>query len=141
MQVRYLDGFKFQVEQRGHVLVTDQPRPVSGDEGMTPVELMGAALGGCVAVYAADFLTRNEIPREGLVVEVEWQSATQPNRVGAYNVVVRVPHALTERQNASLSRLVHACTVHNTFSHPPRIDIALTTPISDPQPGDSMPTR
>ncbi len=130
MQVRFVDGFKFEIEQRGHLLVTDQPRPVGGDEGMTPVELMGAALGGCVAVYAADFLVRNELPREGLTVDVQWQSASQPNRVGAYEVTVRVPQALTERQSASLSRLVHACTVHNTLSHPPSVKIDLTTPSS-----------
>lgn len=130
MKVNYVDGFKFIIEQRGHVVVTDQPRPVGSDEGMTPVELMGAALGGCIAVYAADFLARNEIPREGLAVDVEWESAAQPNRVGAYAVRVQVPQPLSERQSASLSRLIHACTVHNTLTHPPKIDIALTSPSS-----------
>jgi len=128
MKVSYVEGFKFRIEQRGHVVVTDQPRPVSSDEGMTPVELMGAALGSCIAVYAADFLARNEMSREGLAVDVEWESAAQPNRVGTYAVRVEVPQPLSERQSASLSRLVHACTVHNTFSHPPKIDIALTMP-------------
>jgi uncharacterized OsmC-like protein len=127
MQVRHVSGFKFEIEQRGHTVVTDQPRPVGGNEGMTPVELMGAALGGCVAVYAADFLGRNGLSLEGLAVDVDWQSATQPNRVGSYKVTVRVTAPLTERQSTSLSRLVHACTVHNTFSHPPAIVIALAT--------------
>lgn len=94
---------------------------------MTPVELLAGALGGCVAVYALDYLRRNDLPTAGVEVEVDWTGAEKPHRIGAFAVSVRIPVALTERQRASLQRIVQGCTVHNTLHHPPAVAIELAT--------------
>jgi len=125
MKIRHLEGLRFEVEQRGHKIITDQPLPTGGDGGMTPVEFLGAALGACIAVYAADYLQRNGISMEGFEVRTDWARADRPKRLGAFEVKVVIPHELTARQQASLSRIVKACTVHNTLEHPPEITIEL----------------
>jgi putative redox protein len=125
MQITYIDGYKFAIENRGIEVITDQPAPVGGDAGLTPVEFMGAALGSCVGVFAVDYLKRNELSTDGFRVDVEWTAASAPKRIGHYAVKVQAPAELTERQRASLTRIVHACTVHKTLEHPPEIEVEL----------------
>ncbi|MBM4371754.1 MAG: OsmC family protein [Deltaproteobacteria bacterium] len=125
MQITYLDGFRFAIENRGLRVITDQRPPLGGGEGLEPVELLAASLGSCVGVYAIDYLHRNGLRAEGFRVEVDWSGAAAPRRIGQFTIKVHVPGALTERQRASLERIVHGCTVHNTLTHAPGIDIEL----------------
>ncbi len=125
MKITYIDGFKFAIENRGIEIITDQPAPVGGSEGLTPPELMSGALGSCVGVYAVDYLKRNDLPTEGFRVDVEWTGASAPKRIGAYEIKVHLPARLTDRQRASLSRIVQACTIHKTLEHPPEIQVDL----------------
>lgn len=125
MKITYIDGYKFAIENRGIEVITDQPAPVGGGEGLTPPELMGAALGACVGVYAVDYLKRNDLSTEGFRVEVEWTGASAPKRIGGFEVKVHLPVDLTDRQRASLSRIVQSCTVHKTLEHPPEIQVDL----------------
>jgi putative redox protein len=131
MQIRHIEGYKFEIEERGIKVVTDQPRPVGGNEGLAPVEFLGASLGACVGVFAADYLMRNNLATDGLTIDVAWQGASQPHRVGHFQVQVNVPVELSDRQRASLSRIVQGCTVHNTLHHPPEIRIDLAEPRGD----------
>ncbi len=128
MKIRHIDGYKFEIEERGIKVITDQPRPAGNNEGLMPVDFLGAALGSCVGVYAAGFLMRNELATDGLTVDITWQGARSPNRIGSYDIRVNVPVALDERQQASMARIVQGCTVHNTLHHPPEIAINLVTP-------------
>ncbi len=128
MKITHISGFKFDVESRGHHIITDQPRPVGGDEGMMPTEFLGASLGGCVAVYAIEYLMRHDLPTEGFSVDVVWQGAQRPNRIGAFQVTVNVPVALSEKHRATLERTCKACTVHHTLEHPPETTILLNAP-------------
>ncbi len=125
MKISYIDGFKFAIENRGIEVITDQPSTVGPGDGLTPPEFLGAALGGCVAVYAIDYLKRNDLNTDGFQVDVEWTKAIMPNRIGGFDVKVRLPGGLTDRQRASLSRIVKACTIHNTLEHPPEIQVEL----------------
>ena len=128
MEVNYVDGARFEIGTRGHTVISDQPEPHGEDRGMTPPELLAGALGSCIGVFAVEYLKRNKLPQAGLKVELDWQRADKPKRIGSYVVKVSVPHPLTQRQQTSLSRIVRACTVHNTLSHPPRIDVELIGP-------------
>ena len=128
MEVDYVDGARFEIKTRGHTVTSDQPEPFGENRGMTPPELLAGGVGACIGLYAAEYLKRNELPVEGLKVELDWQPATGPKRIGSYVAKVSVPHQLTPRQQASLSRIVKACTVHNTLSHPPQIDVELISP-------------
>jgi uncharacterized OsmC-like protein len=48
----------------GEVVLTDQPTTAGGeDAAMTPVELLVASLGSCVAFYAGRYLARHGLNR------------------------------------------------------------------------------
>lgn len=125
MQIRHLGGYKFEIEERGLKVISDQPVPYGENAGMMPVDFLGASLGACIAGYAANFLKRNDIPTDDMHIELTWWGENGPKRIGGYDVKVKVPHELTERQQAGLSRVIQGCTVHNTLEHPPEIKIEL----------------
>ena len=57
--VQHLGAVQFEVKARRHTIISDQPVEGGGfDEGMTPPELMLAALGSCAAYYAAEYLRK-----------------------------------------------------------------------------------
>ena len=127
--VEYLDGVKFSVNSRGHVIVCDQPAEHGGEDcGMTPPEFLLAALGTCAGFYAAQYLKARSLPVEGLRVRVEAEKAQQPARLGSFLIEVTAPHADDERHGEGLRRAVERCLIHKTLAHPPKIAIDLRAP-------------
>ncbi|MFD0274627.1 OsmC family protein [Kitasatospora sp. NPDC127111] len=122
-------GDVYAITARGHLLTVDQPVPDGGtDTGPTPVELLSAALAGCVAHYAGRYLDRHGIARDGLRVTVDHTMATdRPARITSMTVHLTVPQLPRERADGLLAVASH-CTVHNTLGRPPKVSITLEEP-------------
>ena len=118
---------RFAIQIRGHQVVVDQPEVIGGDdEGPTPTELFVASLAACVGFYARRYLARHRLDATGLRVEVAWDMATKPSRVGEMTLRVVVPAGVPEERRAGLLAQASHCTVHNTLHQPPPIAIELT---------------
>ena len=121
----FLKGAQFKVKARGHEVICDQPVDNGGDDaGLTPPELLLAALATCAGYYAAQYLNTRGLALEGLSVKVAAEKATQPARLGSFKIEVTLP-AVEERHQTGLLRAVKSCVVHNTLLHAPAIDIEL----------------
>lgn len=127
MRVRYGGGDSLEIEVRDHVVVTDQPVGDGGeDRGPTPTELFVASLASCMGFYAERFLRRNEIPADGLEIDVGFSMATQrPIRVSAIEVDVTLPRAVPEAMRKPLERVMQACTVHNSLHDAPTVELTI----------------
>nr|MDO8099368.1 OsmC family protein [Candidatus Njordarchaeota archaeon] len=122
MKISLIENVKFEAECRGHRIVLDQPIDDGGsDAGMTPVELFIASLGSCIAYYAVIFCQRRKIPSDDLNVELGWEWAEDPHRVGAIDLTITLRKKLTEKEKTGLLRMVKGCTVHNTMRNLPEI--------------------
>ena len=129
VNVVHLGEVQFEIEARGHKLVSDQPVAEGGyDEGITPPELLLASLGSCAAYYAADYLKRQKLATEGTRVRVTAEKKKNPGRLDDFRIEVDAPAVLTAMQNAGLRNAVERCLVHNTLTHPPNIEIVLQQP-------------
>ena len=127
MLVTHDAGDRFAIEIRGHTVVVDQPEAIGGDdEGPTPTELFVASLASCVGFYARRYLARHRLDATGLRVEVAWDMATKPARVGDVTLRVVVPAGVPEERRAGLLAQASHCTVHNTLHEPPPVTIDLT---------------
>ena len=126
LQVRHLGDDRFAIDVRGHEIVVDQPVDAGGqDTAPTPTELFVASLAGCVAFYARRYLKRHDIDPAGLAVSAGYTLGGRPARVTELTVRVTPPAALpAERRDAFLAVASH-CTVHNTLTEPPDIQITL----------------
>ena len=128
VKISQIDGVKFVVRARTHTVVCDQPQENGGeDSGMTPPELLLAALGSCAAFYAAQYLKTRSLAEKDIKVSVTAEKLKQPARLGNFTVQVSCPTPLTEEQSAGLMRSVQHCLVHNTLLTPPEIRIELQT--------------
>lgn len=120
------EGVRFEIETRGHKVVSDQPRENNGgDQGMTPPELLLASVGSCAAYYAAEYLRTRNLADGGVEVHVTAEKLKQPARLGEFQIDVTSPVPLSPEQEQAMLRAVHHCLVHNTLLSPPQIAIAL----------------
>jgi putative redox protein len=123
-------GLRFAADIRGHRIITDQPQWAGGEDvAAMPLELLSASLGTCVALYAHQFCASRGIPHEGLRVEVRTESATNPKRIGRFDVRVILPDSLPEQYRPAIERAVRTCPVHNTLMHAPVIDVDIVEPV------------
>lgn len=116
MVVTHEGGLKFATQIRGHRVVVDQPERVGNDEGPMPLELLGASLGSCVALYVKQFSEARGIPYEGMEVEVRQVGARNPGRVGTFDVRVVMPEEIPSEYAGLLERVARSCPAHHTLS-------------------------
>jgi uncharacterized OsmC-like protein len=127
--VDHLGEVQFEAKARNHTILCDQPLENGGfDEGMTPPEFLLASLGTCAGYYAVQYMKARHLPMEGLRIRTTAGKAKAPARLTDFRVEVECPHGLDERHREGILRAVHACLIHNTLLHPPRIDVEVTAP-------------
>jgi len=119
-------GVRFTADIRGHKLTVDQPRRGGGeDSAPTPLELVPAALGTCVALYVQQFLTTRSLDPTGMTVEVNAVGAANPNRVSRFEVEVKIPGGVPEKYRDAVKRAAEGCTVHHTLTQGPEIAVTV----------------
>lgn len=114
--LQYTKGARFLAESRQHRVVIDQPaQDGATDHGMTPAELLLAALGGCVGQYVAQYLSLRGLSSDGLLVNVAAKPSARPLRIKDFEVEVVVP-SLSEAQLRALQKSFPSGLVQNAIS-------------------------
>ncbi len=127
LSVTYRGGTKFHIQSGAHVVVTDQVVEDGGtNAGMSPVELFAGSLASCVAYYVARYCERHQLPCDGFVVDIDYEMAERPHRVGTFGLRIRLPMSLNPSERERLLRVAEGCTVHQTLLNPPDIRIRLS---------------
>lgn len=125
--VRHLDDDRFAIDMRGHTLTVDQPVEAGGtDTAPTPTELFIAGLASCVAFYARRYLARHRFSTAGLAVSASYDIGGRPTRVTRISVYITPPTDLPPDRRAAFMAVASHCTVHNTLTEPPQVEIAAT---------------
>jgi putative redox protein len=129
MVVTHEGGVRFAAQIRQHTLIVDQPRAGGGeDSAPMPLELLGASLGTCVALYVQQFCHARGLPYQGMRVEVEPRAAQ--GRIGRFDVRVILPEALPSPYAQLLERVARSCPAHNTLAHGAEIAVEIEVPVS-----------
>ncbi len=112
---RSSEGFRHQVEVRGHQLTADERRDQGGtDEGPTPQELLAASLASCTAVTIEMYAKRKGWNIGEVVVDVDYEPA-QRGSPTKFGLVVQLPKELPEDQRERLMQIAAKCPVHRTL--------------------------
>lgn len=128
LTITYRGGTRFDVSNGTHTLVTDQPTEDGGNNaGMSPVELFVGSLASCVGYFVGRYCARHQIPTKGFTIDVGWSMAEQPHRVGAVELALHLPTELTPSQQEKLLKVAHGCTVHQSLTVPPQVEIRLAS--------------
>lgn len=127
--VDHLGAVQFEVRARQHTLFCDQPPENGGfDEGMTPPELFVGALGACAAYYAAEYLRKRGLSKQGTRVRVEADKVQNPPRLDRFRIEVDLPQTLNAQDGEGIERAVRHCLIHNTLLSHPTVEIAIHAP-------------
>ncbi len=130
--VTHLDGEKFAIRIRSHEIFVDQTLNSGGeDTAPTPIELLGAALGSCIAYYVRQFLRTRHLPTGGLRVAVVQNKATNPTRVEEFLVNVLLPAEIPDSYLPVIQRVIYACPAHNTLSMGAKLTMTYEVPQSE----------
>lgn len=128
VQVRYLSGARFEIKAREHLILSDQPIESGGeDEGVTPPELLLAALGSCAAYYAVQYLKKHRLSVDGFRVSVSASKAANPARLNDFLIHVESNLVMTDDQRQGIELAVEHCLIHNTLLHSPDIHIRVAS--------------
>ena len=129
MVVTHEGGVKFAVKIRQHRLVVDQPTSGGGeDSAPMPLELLGASLGTCVALYVQQFCHARGLPYQGLRVEVDPRGAH--GRIGRFDVRVVLPEPIPPQYAQLLERVARSCPAHNTLTQGAEVAVEIEHPAS-----------
>ena len=124
--VTHLGGRRFASQIRDHRIVTDQSVRSGGkDSAPSPLDLVSAALGSCIAVYVHQFCESRGLPHEGMRVEVTPRNVANPNRIAELTVRVHLPIELPPPLHGMLERVIRSCPVHNTLTHGAAVSVAI----------------
>lgn len=126
LTARHTAGAAFNIECRGHTVVTDQPESNGGqDSGMTPPEFFAGSMAGCIGFYVAKYCQQAGIATDGLRVDCDWAvSEDSPRRIGEITIDVILP-ALPEKRRKAIERVAASCLIHATLHSDPEININL----------------
>jgi len=128
--VEHLGDAQFQIKARQHKIACDQPEENGGfDEGMSPPELLLAALGSCAGYYAAQYLRKHKLQKAGTLVHVSAEKVKNPARMDNFRIEVEMPVELNAERRKGVEDAVHHCLIHNTLLHPPQIAIEVKSPV------------
>lgn len=126
--VTHESGLRFAAQVRSHRIIVDQPERAGGeDAGPTPLELLAASLGSCVALYVQQFCHSRALSYEGMRVEVDSYGAGSPGRIGELAVRVHVPAQLSPHMAMLLERAATSCPAHHTLTLGAKVTLQVET--------------
>jgi putative redox protein len=129
VRIRHATNKKSDAFARFHRVVCDQPFDEGGgDNGMTPPELMLAALGCCAMHYAAEYLRARHLSPGEIELRVSAEKGGRPVRLTRIGIEVDAP-GLSTRAREGLSKAIDLCLLHQTLANPPKIDIRMSTTV------------
>ncbi len=108
-------GFRHTVHIRSHDIGVDENADHGGqDTAPSPQELLAASLASCTAVTMEMYAQRKHWDIGGVEVSCDYTPAERgcPTR---FNLVLRLPEALTDEQVQRLSAIAAKCPVHRTL--------------------------
>jgi putative redox protein len=113
-------------EPSGQTLHTDAPLDVGG-KGRTfsPTDLLGAALGTCIATVMGMYAEKKGIDLRGMQLKVDKKmSPDAPRRISTLSIHVWIPLTLPRETQVKLERVAKSCPVHQSLH--PEVEVAIT---------------
>ena len=101
----------------GSKLATDAPTDNQGKgEAFSPTDLVGTALGTCIATTMAIVGERHGVELKGMTVQVTKEMANDPRRIGRLTTEVHVPLPPDHPQRELLEKTALGCPVHRSLA-------------------------
>lgn len=96
------------------------------DQQYSPFHMLASSLAYCTFSILHSWAENKELSPDGLSVDVSWQFAEKPHRVGAMQITFAWPGLPADRLEQA-KRVAALCTVHKTLEQSPVMTIEAKT--------------
>ena len=124
--------FEQEILTDAHRLVADEPKAAGGDDhGLSPYELLSAALGACTAMTIRMYADRKDVPLGRVSVDVRHEKIhaadcadceTREGKIDRLGRIITLEGDLDEDQRRKLMEIADKCPVHRTLTSEIRIE-------------------
>ncbi len=125
IDVDYLGDLSCQVTHvpSGNSFFTDAPLDNNGQARyISPTDLAGASIAACISTIMGIKAEAKGIDIKGMKVSVVKEMVSEPTRrIGKFDIVIRFPHKLNDKDFQLLSNVVKTCPVSKSLA--PEVDI------------------
>ena len=97
----------------------------SAEEQYSPFHMLASGLATCTFSVLYSWASHAKLDADDLAIEVRWDFADDPHRLGDIRMRLDWPSLPPQRKNAA-ARVAEMCTIHATLMHPPSISIEAT---------------
>lgn len=119
-----------------HHLTSDEPEEAGGlNKGLSPYQLVSAALGSCTAMTLHIYARHKKWPLEGIKVTLNHEKkhiedcldCENPNaRIDHFTIQLELEGPLSDDQKKRLVDIAYKCPVHKTLTSPVKMNVELT---------------
>lgn len=92
----------------------------SAEQQYSPFHMLASALAYCTWSVMYSWATHAKLDASTLAIEVRWEFAEDPHRVGAIHMTYEWP-GLPEQRQAAAKRVAETCAIHRTLHIPPHV--------------------
>jgi uncharacterized OsmC-like protein/alpha/beta superfamily hydrolase len=110
-----------------HDLIADEPIAYGGeDAGLSPYQLLSAALGACKSMTLRMYASRNNLPVDKIAVRVRHEKVDAPTgKFDLFNAEITLSGDLTTEQRAKLLDIADRCPMHRTLAGDTKVETNL----------------
>lgn len=124
IEVTFPGGKRVDADVGGHVIRTDQPASLGGeDSAPAPFDLFLASIATCAGIYVLGFCQARKLSTEGLALRqhVELDPETKlPSRV---RIDIELPRDFPEHYRVAIMRAAENCKVKKTIAAAPVFEV------------------
>ena len=99
---------------------------IEGDD-FGPLPMLATSLALCTASVIYAYAETAQLDVDGFAVEVRWDYAENPYRVGRFDLTLHLPESVPAARHRAILRAADTCTVHQTLTHSPTIETVVQT--------------
>ena len=97
----------------------------SADQLYSPFHMLASGLAFCTYSVLASWASNAKLDADDILIDVKWEFAEDPHRVGVIRMNVEWPSLPPEREKAA-ARVAEMCAIHATLMHSPDVDTRVT---------------
>jgi len=99
------------------------------EQQYSPFHMLASSLATCTFSVLHSWAANARLSADDLAIEVRWQFAEDPYRVGELRLTYDWPSLPPSRARA-VARAAELCTVHATLRHPPEVVVEPAAPVN-----------
>jgi putative redox protein len=116
VSARRRKGYAHSLTAGHHTLIADEPLDAGGsDTGPRPSQLLALSLATCTAITLEMYADRKQWDVDELEVEVDYDLNQKDRSLSRFDVLIKLPGALSDEQLDRLKAVAGKCPIHRAL--------------------------